>query len=138
MTADKNQLRFFVDESSLGLGKALAAARKDTIHTGHPLIPECPLGTPDPEWIPIVAEKALVVIGRDKKIRTRPAELQAIKEAGLRVFLIGGKGDLPTWDWLTRIVRAWPTMEAIIEERPDGPWIYVINAHGLVEVKLLS
>ena len=33
-------LRFYVDESALGLGKVLATARTDTIHVGHPLIPE--------------------------------------------------------------------------------------------------
>ncbi len=42
MTADPEQLRFYVDESALGIGKALAAARRDTVHIGHALIPECP------------------------------------------------------------------------------------------------
>jgi hypothetical protein len=30
-------MRFYVDERALGLGKALEAARKDTIHPGHKL-----------------------------------------------------------------------------------------------------
>jgi hypothetical protein len=34
MTADRDQLRFYVDESALGLGKALEAARRDTVHAG--------------------------------------------------------------------------------------------------------
>jgi len=37
-----------------------------------------------------------VVIGRDKRIRSRPQELPYLKEAGLRVFEIGGKRDLST------------------------------------------
>jgi len=39
----------YVDESALGLGKALEAARRDTVHAGHKLIPECPLGVLDPD-----------------------------------------------------------------------------------------
>jgi hypothetical protein len=49
VTADRHHLRFYVDESALGLGKALESARKDTIHAGHKLIPECPLGALDPD-----------------------------------------------------------------------------------------
>jgi len=101
MTPDPRALQFYVDESALGIGKTLAAARRDTIHVGHSLIPECPLGVPDTEWMPIVAARDLVVIGRDKRIRSRPEELRHLKAAGLRVFRIGGKRDLSTWDWLT-------------------------------------
>lgn len=136
MTADLSALRFYVDESALGLGKTLEAARKDTIHVGHKLISECPLGTLDPVWIPAVAERGLVVIGRDRKIRTKPEELRVLKAAGLRVFRIGGKRDMPTWDWLVRTVRLWPAMEEIIEDRPVGPWLYVLNENGLAEVHL--
>jgi hypothetical protein len=66
VTADRDHLRFYIDESALGLGKALEAARRDTIHAGHKLIPECPLGVVDPEWIPAVAARDLVVIARDQ------------------------------------------------------------------------
>lgn len=138
MTARRDGIRFCVDESALGLGKTLAAARTDTIHIGHPLIPECPLGTQDPDWIPLVAARNLISIGRDRHIRTRPEERKALREVGLRVFLIGGKRDMTTWDWLTRVVRSWPSMERIVEERPDGPWIYLINENGLAEVSLVD
>jgi hypothetical protein len=57
VVANLERLRFYVDESALGLGKTLAAARDDVIHAGHPLIPECPLGTLDPEWIKAVAAR---------------------------------------------------------------------------------
>jgi hypothetical protein len=39
MTAVLSEVRFYVDESALGIGKTLTAARKDVIHVGHPLIP---------------------------------------------------------------------------------------------------
>jgi len=136
LTADATLLRFYVDESALGLGKALEAARKDTIHVGHKLIPECPLGSLDPDWIPAVARRGLTVIGRDRRIRTKHVELGIFKAAGLRVFRIGGKRDLPTWDWLVRMARFWPAVEEVLEVRPSGPWMYVVTETGLSEVKL--
>jgi hypothetical protein len=48
-------------------------------------------------------------------------------EHGLRVFCIGGKRDLSTWEWLERVVRHWARMEALIKERGSGPWIYMLN-----------
>jgi hypothetical protein len=81
MTPDPNALKCYVDESALGIGKTLTAARRDTIHVGHPLVAECPLGVADTEWMPIVAARALVVIGRDKRIRSRTAELRHLEAA---------------------------------------------------------
>ncbi len=127
MVAVANLVRFYVDESAAGLGLALTAARKDTIHVGHPLIPECRRGALDTEWIPAVAQRNLVVITRDKRLRTKPIEILTLWNHGLRVFNIGGKKDLPTWEWLVRVVRHWPRMEEIITERPAGPWIYMLN-----------
>ena len=135
MVAVASELRFYVDESAVGLGLALCAARKDTIYVGHPLIPECPRGALDTEWIPEVARRNLIVIARDKKLRTKPVEIEALWSAGLRVFNIGGKRDQSTWDWLLRVVKLWPRMEAIIESRPDGPWIYMINENSLEEYR---
>lgn len=134
MTADRDALRFYVDESALGLGKALEAARKDTIHAGHRLIPECPLGTLDTDWIPAVAARGLVVVARDRRIRTKPQEIERFREAGLRVFWIAGKKDLPTWGWLGRLVRHWDAIERIIEERGGGPWFYAINETAVREI----
>lgn len=50
-------LRWFVDESALGLGKLLARTRDDVIYAGHPDLPEIPLGTIDVGWMPIVAAR---------------------------------------------------------------------------------
>ena len=131
MTPDPDNLRFYVDESALGIGKALAIARRDTIHVGHPLIPECPYGVDDTDWIPAVAKRELVVIARDRHIRTKPAELARLREAGLRVFWIAGKRDLPTWEWLVRLVRHWDAIEQEIIDSGEGPWFRAVNEHGL-------
>jgi hypothetical protein len=136
MTADPDNLRFYVDESALGIGKALAIARKDTIHVGHPLIPECPYGVYDTVWIPAVAQRELIVIGRDKRIRTKPQEIAHLRAAELRVFWIAGKRDLPTWEWLARLVRQWDAIEQTITDRGAGPWFYAVNEKGLNEIRV--
>jgi len=100
------------------------------------LIPECPLGVLDPDWIPAVAARELIVIGRDRRIRTRPQELRALRDAKLRVFWIAGKRDLSTWDWLTRLVRNWDAMEEVIEERGPGPWFFGVNERSLTEIPI--
>ena len=136
MTADRDSVRFYVDESALGLGKTLEAARRDTIFPGHKLIPECPLGILDPDWIPKVAARDLIVIARDRHIRSKPQELRRFKEAGLRVFWIAGKNDLSTWRWLTRLVRHWESIERTIDERGAGPWFIAVNDGALREIPL--
>jgi PIN like domain len=131
MTADAAALRFFVDESALGLGKALAVARTDVIHAGHPLIPEVPVGSLDPDWIPAVAARNLAVIARDRRIRTKPGELRLLRDHQLRVFWIAGKRDLTTWGYLVRLVRRWDDVEQALLDRGSGPWFVAINEGGV-------
>jgi hypothetical protein len=136
VTADRDQLRFYVDESALGLGKALEAARKDTIHVGHKLIPECPFGALDTDWIPAVAARELIVIARDRHIRFKPQEIQRFRDAELRAFWIGGKKDMSTWGWLTRVVRHWDAIERTVATRGAGPWFYAILEAGVKELDI--
>lgn len=134
MPADPESLRFFVDESALGLGKALEVARRDVIHTGHRLIPTVPVGALDPDWIPEVAARDLVVIARDRRIRTKPGERALLRDHGLRVFWIAGKKDLSTWGSLVRIVRRWDEMEEAIATKGPGPWFVGVNEGNLSEI----
>lgn len=136
MSVDPENLRFFADESVLGLGKALAIARRDLVHPGHPIIPDVPTGALDTVWIPEVAARGLVVIARDRHIRTKPAEIEALRDAGLRVFWIAGKRDLTTWGYLTRLVRRWDEIERTIADRGPGPWFYAVNEASLREIRL--
>jgi hypothetical protein len=133
---DPASLRFFVDESALGLGKVLTIARRDTIHAGHPLIPEVPYGALDTQWMPEVAARNLIVIARDKRIRTKLGELELLRRHGLRVFWISGKKDLATWDYVVRLVRRWDEIERTIEEYGSGPWFVAINQGNLTDIRV--
>jgi hypothetical protein len=130
------EVRFYVDESLLGLGKALNYARRDVIHVGHPLIPQAPLGALDPDWMPVVAKRNLVVIARDRHIRTRPGEIGRFVEHGLRAFWIAGRKDLTNWLYLKRLVARWDDIEAVLATRPTGPWMYAINESSLSELSI--
>lgn len=136
MPADLASLRLFVDESALGLGKTLAVARRDVIHAGHELIPEAPLGALDTEWIPEVASRGLAVISRDKRIRTKPAEVELLRSHSLRVFWIAGKKDLSTWGYLVRVVRRWDEIEEALATRGAGPWFMGINESRLSDLAI--
>ena len=88
-------LVYFADENTLGLGKLLRrAGRDDVVYPGHEALPEVPVGTPDLDWMPVIAHRHLIVVTRDKRIRTRPAELQAYWEYGIRSVWLGAKQDL--------------------------------------------
>jgi len=129
-------LRFFVDETSMGLGKAMALLRRDVVHPGHRLLPLVPTGTLDPDWMPEIARLGLIVIGRDKRIRSKPAELAAYHALGMRAFWISGKKDLSNWDNLTRLVRHWDAIEDAIVDSGKGPWAYAVNEAGVTAIPL--
>lgn len=77
-------LVYFTDENTLGLGKLLRRnGRDDVVYPGHEGLPAVPLGTPDLEWMPVIAELDLVVVTRDRRIRTRPAELRQYHALGI-------------------------------------------------------
>lgn len=48
--------RFFVDEDSLGLGKALNSKRGGVVYPGHKDLPEVPRQALDDEWLPIIGK----------------------------------------------------------------------------------
>jgi hypothetical protein len=133
---DPNNLRFYADENILGVGKALAMARRDVIYPGHALLPEIPVGTLDPDWMPAVAARGLVVLGRDRHIRTKPAELATFRAHGLRVFWIAGKRDLTSWGYLVRLVSKWEAMERIVAARGPGPWFMAIGEASISEIPM--
>lgn len=130
--------RFYVDETSMGVGKALYLLRRDVIYPGHRDLPEVPPGTRDIDWMPVIAARDLVVISRDARIRQRPAELELFRTHGLRTFWIAGRSDPPNSNWvfMVRIVKAWDAMERIIKERGPGPWAYALSETTISEVAI--
>lgn len=128
---------YFTDENVKGLGKLLERqGRDDVVYPGHAALPEVPPGTPDLDWMRLVAERDLIVITRDRRIRTRPAELNLYLEFGLRSVWIGAKQDLGPHDQLELFLRHEARLEREIVKRGPGPWALAMSAAGLRPLRL--
>lgn len=128
---------FFTDENALGLGKLLRrGGRDDVVHPGHEGLPDVPLGTPDLDWMPVVATMNLVVMTRDKRIRTRPIELQSYWEHGIRSVWIGAKRDLGPRDQLELLLHHESRLHRQIVKLGPGPWALKLTTSGLRPINL--
>jgi hypothetical protein len=111
--------RFFIDENLLAVARLLAAGGRDVAHPGHRTMPEVPLGCGDDDWMRVVGERGLVVITRDKRIRSRPVE--RLIEAGVRSFVLTRAGDLTTLAMQELLDSHWTAMPAYIDAHVSGP-----------------
>jgi hypothetical protein len=126
---------YYFDASVLGVAIPLASLRNDVIYPGHPACPGVNPGDKDHEWLPEAGRQGWVVVMRDKHIRTRPGERQALIDSGVRTFCLTGAGNASRWDVLTLLVTNWPAMERTALEVP-GPFIYSITRVGVRDLAL--
>jgi hypothetical protein len=134
-STDLRTISSFVDESMLGAAKILSRTRDDLVYPGHPLVPHLPLGIPDTTWIPIVGGSGWVAFVRDRRIRTRSAEVAALREAGLRAVWFGGKKDMGPAEQADLFERHLPRLERELVKRGSGPWGLVLSRAGLAPVR---
>ncbi len=126
------RLVYFTDENALGLGKLLLrSGAEDVIYPGHRDLPEVPRGTPDLDWMPEVARRDLVVLTRDRRIRTRPAELRTYWEFGIRSVWLGAKQDLGPQGQLELFLTHRVRLEREARKRGPGPWALAMTPSGL-------
>jgi hypothetical protein len=127
-------VRFFVDENTIALGKAIAVLRNDTALIGRPPIDQLvTVGMLDEEWIPIVASRGWVVLTSDHHLRTRPHEARLALEHGLKCVNLKGVGALTRWAQFVRLAIHWDAVEEFARTHPDGPWWLSLNKTGRKE-----
>ncbi len=133
----RKEPRFFVDDAIWPVGMALDAVRGDVLYPGHARLPEVPLETLDPVWMPIVGAMGLVVISRDKHFATRPGEQELYRLYGLRSIWVAGSKDPPmsNWHYLRRLLRHWDEIEARIAALGAGPWACAAYESGVKDRK---
>lgn len=85
---------------------------------------------PDVEWLGVAGEQNWVVITKDKKIRTRRWERQALIQARVRSFCMTAAGSYPMWETLQLLARRWDDIEEIATAIP-GPYIYSVTNAGV-------
>jgi PIN like domain len=128
--------RFFVDETDLALGRALAGNHPEVVYPGHAELAEVPRGALDDDWLPVIGAKQLVVITRDRRIRYRPVEKRLWITHRVRGFVLTGQRSQSTVDSLSILERHWTHIEALVDTRPDGPWMYAATDQHLREITL--
>jgi hypothetical protein len=89
--------------------------------------------TEDEVWLRELASRRWVVITKDEKIRYRPLELQALRSAALRVFIVicGNLTGAATADV---ILKAMPRILATLNSR-RGPFVCHVYKDGTVKLK---
>lgn len=97
-----------------------------------------PIGTPDLEWMPLIAQRNLIVVTRDRRIRTRPAELRAYTELGIRSVWIGAKQDLGPHHQVDLFLQHEARLLREIIKRGPGPWALALTPSGLRPLRLRS
>ena len=86
----------------------------------------------DKDWLPVVGQKAWVVLTKDSRIRYRAAELTALQKAGVRLFTLIGK-DHQGPEMAEIFVRALPGMENFVAKH-KAPFIAKISRNARVSL----
>jgi hypothetical protein len=79
----------------------------------------------DTEWIEEAAKHGWPILMKDKRIRHRQAEIDAVIEHGARCFVIAN-GELPSAEMANRFITHKQAIYAAVEA--PGPYIYSVRA----------
>lgn len=121
-----DELRFVFDEDSRGFGLWLSKLRKDMTCVGaEPVAGLLPLGTPDPEWIPVVADRGWIAVTKNSRIRTQPQEAALAVQYGLRVVcLMEPVRSATRWDFARMVMRHWDAVDDL-RTHSGAAWLAV-------------
>jgi hypothetical protein len=125
---------FYLNASlPIAVRQAIASTRDDVTYAGAPGAPK--EKTQDKDWLPVAGANDWVVIKRDKRIRTRRWEREALINAGVRTFCLTGAGNYTRWEVLRLLTARWPRIEEVAENIP-GPYIYSVTWEGVRALSL--
>lgn len=130
MSQPEQPPRFFVDRSlgRIVFPKLLRAAGRELItlaeHYGVPHDEQ----VADTQCIEDTAKLGWPVLMKDKRIRYRRAEIEAVADHAARCFVIT-RGDLTSADYAARFVTNQQTIFRIAAT--DGPFVYAVHADRL-------
>ncbi len=122
------QYVFFIDRSlgSIVVPEALRHAGVHVeIHASH-----FADNTPDIDWLSHVGQQGWVVLMKDKHIRSRPHERQALIYAGVRAFVLVA-GNISGQEMGQSFVNALPAMYNLLTQRAT-PFIAQITRQGRI------
>jgi MOSC domain-containing protein YiiM len=91
-----------------------------------------PITTVDADLFPAVATRGWVFLTQDGRIRYRPVEIAALREAGLAVFVVSS-GNLSAHDTVAVLERARHRIERLLESQPR-PFVARVAKDGSLRV----
>ncbi len=91
--------------------------------------------TPDEEWLEAAGRNDWLVVSRDKRIRTRPGEREALQRHRVGCFILGQAGNPTRWEYLKLLARTLDEMVMRFDETPR-PFVYVVNSAGAMRKAL--
>lgn len=86
-----------------------------------------PHDSPDEEWLAVAGRQGWVVVTRDKRIRSRPREREAIRANGTGCFILAQKQVPTPWAALKIVVPTLDEMVRRFDETPR-PFIFTIDS----------
>jgi PIN like domain len=87
-----------------------------------------PPGLPDEQWLKEIGERGWIVLMRDKAIRRRPLELQALKDGAVGAFVFTG-GQATAQTTADAVTPKLTKMAAISISEPK-PFLYSLTLGG--------
>lgn len=87
----------------------------------------------DEEWLELAGSRGWVVLMKDRRIRYRRAELDAVKRHRVRCFCMANR-NLPAEDMAERFLRCVPEMVEAC--RDPGPFVYVVYKEQIRKLSL--
>jgi hypothetical protein len=88
----------------------------------------------DTDWLPIVGANGWILLTRDKRIRRRELEMQALISAGIGAFFLSG-AEMSGEDMANAFVQALPNMIHSVEKRVR-PFIAYVSRFGDITMKV--
>jgi PIN domain-containing protein len=132
VSPSRQQLEFFIDRS-LGRYRVPQALRENgwLLRTHHEIYRERDEEILDVEWLELCGGEDMPVLSKDRRLRYRPAEIDAIRHFGVRAFILTA-GSLSGGEQASRFDRS----RARIEEAclDTGPFVYKVHANRIARV----
>ena len=91
-----------------------------------------PQNTPDEVWLSSVGDRGWVVLTKDKRIRHREVEREALLRSGVAAFVLTA-GEISEHDIASAFLAAYPRMRRICRD-VSKPFIATVSARGAVRL----
>jgi hypothetical protein len=91
---------------------------------------DVPFGSPDEAWLRTAGDNRWIVLMRDQRVRNRPLELDALREARVGAFVLTA-GQASAQETVDAVIGKLRKMANIAVSEPK-PFVYALSAGGVM------